>query len=138
MSTEPACTVGSVRSASVSRSTREVIDDHLARRQNGDVDGDIARNYAADVVLLSAEGISHGHDGIRSCNRVLREHIPQAGYSYLNVLVHQDIGFLQWQATGQERVFFGSDTFIVNRGKIVVQTIHFYGTEPRAEGDLGL
>lgn len=117
------------------RSTREVIDDHLARRQEGDVDGDIARNYAEDVVLLSAEGISHGHGGIRSCNKVLREHIPEANYDYLNVVVHRDIGFLQWQATGRERVFYGSDTFIVDHGKIVVQTIHFYGNEPRDEID---
>lgn len=113
------------------RSTRDVIDDHLARRQNGDVEGDIACNYADDVVLLSAEGISHGHAGIRNCNQILREHIPEADYDYLNVLVYQDIGFLQWQATGLQRVFYGSDTFVVNRGKIMVQTIHFYGSEPK-------
>lgn len=115
----------------MTRSTREVIDDHLVRRQNGDLDGDIAENYANDIVLLSAEGISHGHAGIRSCNQVLREYIPEADYDYLNVLVHEDIAFLQWRARGPERVFFGSDTFIVDHGKIVAQSIHFYGTEPR-------
>lgn len=115
------------------RSTRLVIDDHLVRRQNCDLEGYIAQNYATDIVLLSAEGISHGHAGIRSCDQILREHIPEADYDYLNVLVHEDIGFLQWQATGPERVFYGSDTFIVDHGKIVVQTIHCYGTEPRGD-----
>lgn len=114
------------------RSTREVVDDHLARRQNGDVDGDIAQNYATDVVLMSAEGISHGHAGIRNCNKVLRTHVPEADYDYLNVLVHEDIGFLQWHATAHERVFYGCDTFVVEDGRIVAQTIHFYGGDARA------
>lgn len=111
------------------RSTRDVIDDHLARRQAGDLDGDLERNYASDVVLMSAEGMSHGHEGILNCNQILREHIPGTDYDYLNVLVHQDMGFLQWRASGGGRTYYGADTFLISGGKIAVQTIHFYGSD---------
>lgn len=112
------------------RTTREIIHDHLERRQEGDLEGDLEQNYATDVVLMSAEGKSHGHEGILSCNRILREHIPGTEYEYLNVLVHEDLGFLQWRATGNGRTFYGADTYVVSDDKIAVQTIHFYGSEP--------
>ena len=46
------------------RSTTEVIDDHLRRREAGDLAGDLATNYAADVVLLCEHGPMAGRAGV--------------------------------------------------------------------------
>ena len=43
------------------RSTREVIESHLQRRLDGNVDEDLRQNYSEDVLLLSAEGVHSGH-----------------------------------------------------------------------------
>ena len=36
------------------RSTADVIDDHIACRLANDIDGDLARNYSDQVVILTA------------------------------------------------------------------------------------
>lgn len=43
-----------------SRSTREVLEDHLRLRREGDLEEDLARNYAEDVVLLCKHGVFKG------------------------------------------------------------------------------
>lgn len=45
--------------------TRDVLEDHLFLRQKGDFETDLSRNLSDDVVLLTREGESHGHDGAR-------------------------------------------------------------------------
>jgi hypothetical protein len=42
------------------RSTIEVLEDHLARRSQGDIEGDLGRNYLGDVVLLCEHGVLKG------------------------------------------------------------------------------
>jgi len=34
------------------RATIQVLEDHLERRERGDIEGDLKHNYAQDVVLL--------------------------------------------------------------------------------------
>lgn len=48
------------------RTTDEVLNDHLRLRLEGDLEDDMARNYAADVVLLTGCGVFRGHDGVRA------------------------------------------------------------------------
>jgi hypothetical protein len=59
-----------------SRTTRDVLTSHLGYRARGDLEGDLAQNYAADVLLMSAEGINHGHDGIRKLASILDSCAP--------------------------------------------------------------
>lgn len=47
------------------RTTQEVLDDHLRLATEGDLDADIERNCAADIVMLTGRGIFEGHDGVR-------------------------------------------------------------------------
>ena len=55
------------------RSPAEVFEDHLRCRREGAVEEDLARNYAADVVFLTARGLFHGHAGVGP-NRVPGQH----------------------------------------------------------------
>jgi hypothetical protein len=43
------------------RTTDDVLQDHLRRRQAGDLEGDFAHNYAPDVVILCKDGAFEGH-----------------------------------------------------------------------------
>jgi hypothetical protein len=108
------------------RSTRDVVEDHLASAARGEVARDLERNYAPDVVLFTREGTYHGHDGARQLAARLTEELPGGRFTYRTVLVDGDVGFLQW--TGESpgaSVRDGVDTFVVRSGRIVAQTIHY-------------
>lgn len=108
------------------RSTREVFEDHLHQGRYGDVETDLDRNYAADVVLLTSFGVFHGHDGLREANKLLNEHLPNARFNYQTHLLHGEIAFLEWTAESEQtRVDDGADTFHIRGGRIRVQTIHY-------------
>ena len=108
------------------RTTRQVFDDHLALAAQGDVEGDIARNYATDVVLLTGLGLFHGHDGVRQSRRELTREFEGAHYDYVTRLVDGDSAFLEWQArTDAIEVDDGADSFVIRDGRIVAQTIHY-------------
>lgn|SRR5919112_1892666 len=109
-----------------SRTTREVFDDHLRAASASDDEGDIARNYAPDVVLLTGIGILRGHDGVRRSRSVLRDDLPGASYDYVTRLVDGETAFLEWEAHSDAiEVDDGADSFVVRDGLIVAQTIHY-------------
>jgi hypothetical protein len=112
------------------RSTVEVFDDHLARAERGDVEGDIANNFAPDCVLLTSHGPFEGHDGVRAAVTLLDEQVPEAKYLYTQRAVHEEIAFLEWTAVGRGAVIGdGADTFLIRNDRIRVMTIH-YTVEP--------
>lgn len=107
------------------RSTREVLDDHLQRRMDGDVEGDIAHNYAPDVVVLTATGKRIGHEAVRHFSAMLREHVPPT-YEIVRKEVEGRFAFIEWRAREPGRsVEDGADSFVVEDGRIVLQTIHY-------------
>ena len=108
------------------RATHEVIDDHLQRRREGDLDRDLADNYAEDVVLLSYEGVHHGHEGVRKLASILDSYVNAADYNYDDVVVQAEYALLRWSATGDDTVVHdGVDSFVVRNNRIVAQTIHY-------------
>ena len=110
----------------MTRSAREVFDDHLARRLAGKVDEDIASNYSPHVVLLTGHGVFRGHDGVRECASRLEREMPHAELRYIRRLVDGEIAFLEWSArSGERRVEDGADTFYIRDGRILVQTVHY-------------
>lgn len=117
------------------RTPEAVLNDHLERRRRADVEGDLAANYAADVVVLSKDGAYRGHDGIRRTAAILHKLLPGAQYSYDLVRIEDGIGLLGWSATvdGKTRVRGGADSFVIRDGRIVAQTIH-YSTEDDEDG----
>jgi hypothetical protein len=116
------------------RSTQEVFDDHLQLALEHRFEADIERNVAPHIVVLERRGIFHGRDGVRHLAQVLEEELPDAPYVYTNRLVEGRFAFLEWTAeAARTRVRDGADSFVVEDGWIVAQTIH-YTVEERRDG----
>lgn len=109
------------------RSTREVLESHLALRAEGDLEADLRQNYSDDVVLLSwGEGVHRGKDGVRELAGVLRTYLPEGEYRYGVLVVADEYGLLRWSGSGAGTVVHdGADSFVVRDGRIVAQTIHY-------------
>lgn len=108
------------------RRPEEVFDDHLRLAAEHRFEEDIERNVAPDCVILERRGIFHGRDGARELARVLEEELPSAPYVYTNRLVEGRFAFLEWTAEAAEtRVRDGADSFVIEDGWIVAQTIHY-------------
>lgn len=119
------------------RTTAEVISDHLERAKHGNVEDDLARNYAADVTVFIADGVHHGHDGVRALADRLAEELPDAMFEYPTVLVDGEVAFLEWTGeAGRARVRDGADTFVVRDGKIMAQSIHYTVETTRDDDDI--
>ncbi|MGY1603174.1 nuclear transport factor 2 family protein [Geodermatophilus sp. SYSU D00815] len=117
------------------RTTREVLDDHLRLADEGAVEEDLARNVADDVVVLTARGVFHGHDGVRELARQLYEEIPSGRWTYVSTQVSGRMALLEWTVdAGPYRIPDGADSYLVEDGKIRAQTIHY--TVQDAEGRL--
>lgn len=111
------------------RSTAEVFEDHLRLRQQHNVEEDIARNYAADVVILTLEGVFYGHGGVRHTSHILHELLPGEHYHYLKKQVAEEYACLEWSGTssrGGAEVQHGADGYAIRDGRIVAQMIHYY------------
>ncbi len=112
------------------RSAQEVFDDHLDLAGQHRFDEDIERNVAPDCVILERRGVFHGRDGARHLARLLGEELPGAPYTYTNRLVAGRVAFLEWTAeAAHTQVRDGADSFLIENGWIVAQTIH-YTVEP--------
>lgn len=109
------------------RTTSQVLESHLAHRKAGDLEGDLAENYAPEVTLLSTgEGVNRGHEGVRTLARILRSYLPDGNYDYEQILVDGELGMLTWSGRGKDTlVHDGADSYLVRNGLIVAQTIHY-------------
>ena len=111
------------------RTTKEVIDDHLRLRLEAKLEEDLSQNYAEDVICLSLTGGHRGHDGIRQTASELDSAVPAGSYQYDEVKEEGPVAMLVWSARGDGvRIDDGSDSFIVEDGLIKVQTIHYHVT----------
>lgn len=110
----------------MSRTTTEVLQDHLAKRLNNEVEKDIEANFAEDVVILSSFGVYEGHQGVRDSAKRLKEFLGKGTYHYKRVIIERDFGFLDWTGESDKAmVCDGADSYVVKDGKIVMQTIHY-------------
>jgi hypothetical protein len=108
------------------RTTREVFEDHLRLAVDNDLDGDLARNVAEDFVALTGRGVFRGHDGVRELFRQLTTEIPSGRWTYVTQLFDGPMAFLEWTVDdGPYRIRDGADSYLVENGKIRVQTIHY-------------
>ncbi len=108
------------------RSTQEVFADHLQQRKQDDLETDIQRNYAEDVVVMSPFGTFHGHDGVRQSGHILQQQLPSRNYTYDQCLTDQEIAFERWDGSSQEmHVKNGIDFFLIRNGYIQLQLIYY-------------
>jgi hypothetical protein len=110
----------------MSRSAREVLEDHLARRARNDVEGDLQNNYSPNVILLCEHGTFEGHDAIRKSADQLARQVPDAKHEILQQFSQADYGLIIWRASGRDaRAEHGVDSFVIRDGRIVMQSIYY-------------
>jgi hypothetical protein len=115
----------------MTRTTTEVLEDHLRRRADGDLDGDLEHNYSAGVVLLCEHGPRVGREAIRTSAEELERQIPSASFEYPVKVVEEEYALLFWRAdSANARAEHGVDSFVVRDGRIVLQTVA-YELEPK-------
>lgn len=118
-----------------SRSAREVLDDHLniAQRWGGEaefeqvLEDDLRRNVAEDIVILINRGVFRGHDGVRQLAYALADELREhSAFQYTHTAVEGRMAFLEWAYEDSSvRVPDGADSYLIEGGKIVAQTIHY-------------
>ena len=116
------------------RTAREVLDDHLniANDWVGQpferiLEEDLRRNVSEEIVVLMNRGVFRGHDGVRQLAWMLAEELPDhRTFEYTHVAVEGRVGFLEWSYEDSTvRVRDGVDSYLIEGGKIVAQTIHY-------------
>jgi len=118
-----------------SRTVQEVLDDHLGLAENwgGEVgferglEEDLRRNSSEDIAVLINRGTFHGHEGVRQLAQMLAEELPEhRSFEYTYRAVEGRMAFLEWAYEDDNvRVRDGADSFLIENGKIVAQTIHY-------------
>lgn len=108
------------------RSTAEIFEDHLDCATRNDVEADLMMNFAPGCVLLTSFGRFDGHDGVRDAAALLARQVPEAEYHYIGRMVHGEIAFLEWTASGRgSRVRDGADSFLIRNDRIEIMTVHY-------------
>jgi SnoaL-like domain len=117
------------------RSAREVLDDHLgiANRwgPNQDLEEivaeDLRRNVSEDIVILMNRGTFHGYEGVMELAEMLGEELPERrAFEYTHVAAEGKMAFLEWAYEDDHvTVSDGADSYLIEDGKIVAQTIHY-------------
>lgn len=120
---------------SSNRTAQEVLDDHLNLSEHwaaGEdieriVEEDMRRNVSEDIVVLINRGTFRGHEGVGQLARMLIEELPEhRSYEYTYRAVEGRMAFLEWAyEDAHVRVRDGADSYLIENGKIVAQTIHY-------------
>jgi hypothetical protein len=108
----------------MARSPQEVFQAHGAALGTGDVDAVVA-DYAEDALLVTADGVVRGRDGIRSAFAGMLSEVPGAAWEFPVQQFADDVLFLRWTAVSEKARAEGVDTFVFEDGAIRVQTISF-------------
>src|SRR5215218_8608345 len=118
-----------------SRTAQEVLDDHLNLAENwgGKVgferglEEDLRRNSSEDIVILINRGTFHGHEGVRQLAQMLGEvQLEHRSFEYTHKAVEGRMAFVEWAYEDEDvRVKDGADSYLIEGGKIIAQTIHY-------------
>ena len=109
------------------RTTREVLEDHLRLRADGDLEEDLRRNVSPEIAVLTCSGVWRGHDGVREQADALGRLANGDEFDYGELVVEGEVGYLEWCAHDGEGCLVrdGADSYVVRDGMIVAQTIHY-------------
>jgi hypothetical protein len=118
-----------------SRSAQQVLDDHLniAQRWSSETDfdqileDDLQRNVSEDILILINRGVFRGHEGVRQLAWALADELPEhESFEYTHVAVEGRLAMLEWAYEDRTvKVRDGVDSYLIEGGKIVGQTIHY-------------
>jgi hypothetical protein len=104
--------------------TRKVLQHHWEAFQANDLEGTMA-DYTEQSILVTPDKTYKGLTEIRANFVSAFGAFPKASSSLklTKSIVNQDIGYIIWEATTPSfNLTFGTDTFIIQNGKIVRQT----------------
>jgi hypothetical protein len=105
----------------------------------GKLDEDLRRNYADDVVLLTVNSNERGYNAIRMSAERLNEQLPEAKFKIIARQVNGPYALLIWSAkSARLHAVEGADSFIIENGKIVFQSIHYGLTSYEPQNDDGV
>jgi hypothetical protein len=107
------------------RTTLEVLEHHLGAILTGDLDAVLA-DYADDAVVVWAEGVVRGDEALRAFfSGVITDVVPPGSYFWITQqIIEGEIAYYNWEAESPGLSMpFGTDTFIIRDGEIVIQTI---------------
>ena len=110
--------------AATTATTRQVLAHHLEFFWKLDLAGTMV-DYADEVTFFSPGGVLHGAGAIREFFGTLFEEFGKPGMSFdlQQQEVDGDTAYIVWTAESADNLFeIGTDTFIVQNGKIVTQT----------------
>lgn len=106
------------------KSTKQVLDNHLNSFRKGDLDG-ILSDYAPGAVLFTPDGPLQGREQIKSLFTAMLAEFgkPGAAFSMKQQFVEGDYAYILWTAETADNLYeLGTDTFVVQKGKIAVQS----------------
>src|SRR3712207_8076476 len=87
---------------------------------------DWSSDCALPILVLTGRGVFRGHDGVRELARQLMAEIPSGRWTYVTTLVEGPMAFLEWTVDeGPFRIRDGADSYLIEGGRIRVQTIHY-------------
>jgi hypothetical protein len=106
-----------------STATKDVLEHHGAAVLSGDIDA-VMEDYTDDSVFISnIGGVLRGVNAIRPVFEMGRDYSSFQGTTQY---IEGEVAYATWTAEG---VGFGTDTFIIRDGKIVVQTVAIFLVE---------
>ena len=117
------------------RTAQEVLVEHLNLAEHfgaGEdwrriVEEDLSRIASEDIVILINRGTFRGHEGVRQLAQMLGEELPEhRAFEYTYRAVEGRMAFLEWAyEDANVKVRDGVDSYLIEDGKIVAQTIHY-------------
>jgi ketosteroid isomerase-like protein len=105
-------------------STRDIIDHHLTAFAQRDLKG-VLSDYAPSAVFFTQNGPLKGVDAIRPLFQAMIAEFakPGATFSMKQQFIEGDHAYILWSAETADNVYeLGTDTFVVQNGKIVAQS----------------
>jgi ketosteroid isomerase-like protein len=104
--------------------TKDVIDHHLQAFGERDLQG-VLSDYAPGAVFFTPQGKLRGPDAIRPLFQAMIAEFskPGAVFNMKQQVVEGDYAYILWNAETADNAYdLGTDTFVVQNGKIVAQS----------------
>lgn len=97
----------------------------------------LRRNFSEDCVALTTRGVFRGHGGIRDLvemevEQMFGGEMPGGSFRYIDKVVEGRMGFLEWAYEDARVRIRGADSYLIEHGKIVAQTVHHTKEEERS------
>jgi hypothetical protein len=105
-------------------STMEVVDHHIQCFRDGDIDG-MMSDYSDDAILFTPDRLLKGREPIAALFSQLLQEFQKAGASdtVRIAMIEGNYAYIIWSAETPDNIYeYATDTFVIGRGKIVMQS----------------